>query len=362
MLCVLLTGCNDGEPTPKLSFHNDTEVRKINNLFAISTKATELWPGYTLPLTHPLILVFLDDNGNENIGYLMNVTQPLANSVEVDGSQINDLKVYRNDEVVAKLHERFGPQLPPFAFDVELEGSKYFMVKQLETPPNAYIAYKNQGDNDFGLLVTHELFHLFQINTPWNLADFKQDYLNYPQTAEIIALSLLLSEQMKQAYQTANADLFLERYVSIRQRQLEIDPSPTQLVRSQALFTESVEGAARYVEHFGALATTFPTIGADPTHTFQSQLDTVAVSVNLARQILVQRIPYHVGAVVIHLLRTKNVDMATALKNGKTPYDQARLYLNKDDNHYNQVLTELQASVDWQKYLNRAAALEALLN
>jgi len=359
---MLLSGCNDREPAPQRAFNNETEIRKINHLFAIGNEASVLWPGYDLPLTHPLLLVFSDESGNENIGYLLNVTQPPAGSIEMDRSQVNDLVVYRNDGLVEMLKEKFGTQLPPFAFDVELEGLKYFMVKQLKTAPSPYIAYKNQSDNDFGLLVTHELFHLFQINTPWNLSAFKQDYMAYPQTQEMIALSLLLSDQMRLAYGSTDTDLFLQRYVSIRQRQLQIDPSPQQLVRFQALYTESVEGSARYVEHFGALATTFPTIGNDPTHTFQAQLDTVAVSVNLARHILVQRIPYHVGAIVIHLLRTKNVDMATALRNGETPYSQARTYLNRTDDHYSQVLTALQQSVDWQKYMSRAAELEALLN
>ncbi|MFZ5973310.1 MAG: hypothetical protein ACOYXA_17130 [Bacteroidota bacterium] len=54
--------------------------------------------------------------------------------------------------------------------------------------------------------------------------------------------------------------------------------------------------------------------------------------------------------------------MATALRNGEKPYSQAHTYLNRTDDHYSPVLTALQQSVDWQKYMSRAAELEALLN
>lgn len=82
----------------------------------------------------------------------------------------------------------------------------------------------------------------------------------------------------------------------------------------------------------------------------------------LARQILVQRVPYHIGAMVIKILIDKGIEMATALKIGKTPYEVAKNHLGKSDEEYVQILEQLKLSVDWNSYQNRAIELSQILN
>ena len=359
-LCAL-PSCQDEELVAGKAFNNDREIDKINKLTAIAKEAEALWPGYTVPQTHPLLLIFQDEDGEGTIGYLLNITEVPEGSEKMDSAPVRGITVYRNDLLAQEARTHFGGSLPPFAFDLELKGIIFFMVSEIIPPPSPYFAFKAVGGNDLALLVTHELFHQFQFDKPWTLNGFRQDFLGYPQTADMIALSLLLSDQLSGAYQGGSPESFLEKYVAIRQRQMAIDPSTQKLVRHQALFTESIEGSARYVEHFSALATSYPTISNDPTHGYQAQLDTVKYSATLARHILVQRIPYHVGAAIIHLLDGLNVDVVGNLPRGETPYSLARTYLKKDDAYFDGVLAALLASVNWSSYQARAQELEALL-
>lgn len=360
-LTCVLTSCKDKEPLG-MRFNNATEKKVINKVIQLSDVAAALWPGYNLPKTHPLFLVFPNESGEDTYGYIMNVDVPPMGSRLVSEELILNTTIYRNDELVEIAKNRFSGKIPLFSFDFEVEGISFFLTKHLMTTSNAYLNFKNADDNNLALLITHELFHRYQFEVDqWNLNLFRQDYNGYPQTKEIISLSLLLSDIASEAYSGVNKLQFLEQYVSIRKKQIELDPSAKQLVLFQTTYTESVEGSARYIEHFGALTSIYPRINSDPTHSFGAQLDTVSTEL-LARQILVQRIPYHTGAIVIKLLLESNVNVALGLKEGKTPYEMTMKFLGKTDSDYNTTLSQLQKAVNWPSYQRRAEFLESILD
>jgi hypothetical protein len=347
----------------KIEFNNQLEVKVIGKFFTLAEEASKLWPGYITPKTKPILAIFSDESGDETIGYILNIKdEPPEGSVQVNTENLGGELIYRNDDLVTKARIDFGGDIPPFAFSFMVGQTEYFLVNNKISIDNPYLNYKSVDDNNLALLLVHELFHQYQLfEDNWDLSNNYQDYYKYPQTKEIIALSLLLFDLGKDAYSNGDHNTFLQNYVSIRKEQIELDPSEDHLITSQGTTTESLEGAARYVEHFGALNTIYPTINNDPTHSFKAQLDTVSTE-PLARQILVQRLPYHVGALVIKILMDKGIDVPSALRVGQTPYELAKMELGKTDEEYNQILDQLKLSVDWTSYQNRAIELSNILN
>lgn len=360
-IVIFLAGCGSDDSQEIVRFNSELEKEVITKLDHISDEAENIWPGYGLPHILPIYIVFNDPIIGQQVGYILN---PPANipdgSLLVDGT-FNNLPVYRNDILVDKMKE-LGIDNRLFSFDLLVEGVTYFYANHGFQPKNAYLDFKDFDNNNVALFTVHEMFHLLQLEyEKWDISEWKQDFFGYPLTEEIIALNLLLSDISTNAYMDKNGD-FLEVYVAIRQRQMEIDPSSQSLVQSFTLITEMIEGSARYVEHFAALNSVYPTINIDPTHSFKAQLDTVAHDALLARQILVQRIPYHVGAIVIKRLADEGVEVHTAFKTGITPYILSRNLTAKASEDYTAILEQLKTKVDWLAYENRASELFDLLN
>jgi len=362
---IFALSCSSGDDVGEvgIDFNNELEIKVIRKLLLLQEASSKLWPGYVTPKTKPIFLVFLDETGEETVGYLLNINDsPPVGSTKVNTERLNGEVIYRNDDLVKKAKDDFGGTIPPFAFNFNVDQTGFFLAKNNISITNPYFGFKSFDDNNVALLIVHELFHEFQLfDENWDLSEIHQDYYGYPQTKEMIALSLLLFDLGKEAYNSGDPDNFLQNYVSVRKKQIELDPSEDQLVRFQGIAGEALEGAARYVEHFGALNTIYPTINSDPTHSFKAQLDTVSTE-PLARQILVQRLPYHVGAIVIKILMDKGVDVPAALKMGKTPFELAEMELGKSDEAYGQILEQLKLSVDWNSYENRAMELSQVLN
>jgi len=342
------------------TFTNRREPKAINKIYAIADEAERLWPGYSLLKTEPLILLFND--GGTTRAYLLNATGSLpAGSIHVNSSAVAGKIIYRCDPLVEEIESANDGFIALFG-QVTLGGQRYYFASDAYRSGNPYFSFANRDDNFFPLLAVHEMFHYYQFDyASWDLSAWRQDYFGFPQTKEIIELSLLLFDTMMDAYNGEQSVAFLEKYVSIRAMQMQVDPSAEQLIQHQAVVTDAVEGSARYVEQFSALRTVYPNINHDPTHTMKAQLDTVTNAI-LARQILVQRVPYHVGAIAIKILIDSGVNVQEALRQGETPYSLARAYLGKTDDYYDQVLFDLIAGVDWPAYQARAAVLEGILN
>lgn len=359
VVLLLVQACSP-ESLDGTTFTNQREPKSINKIYAIADEAEILWPGYTLLKTQPVILLFTDAGTTR--AYLLNANSGLpAGSIHVNSSAVSGKHVYRCDPIIKEIETANG-SIVPLLGQVLFDGHTYNFFSDAYRYDNPYLRYANQDDNFLPLLAVHELFHDYQVNVDnWNLSALKQDYPGFPQTKAVIELSLLLFDTMIDAYDGDEPDKYLEKYVSIRSAQLGVDPSAEHLIQYQALVVEAVEGSARYIEQFGALNSIYPTINEDPTHTMKAQLDTVSTAA-LARQILVQRVPYHVGAIVIKLLIDKGVNVQAALKNGETPYSLARATLGKSDIYYEQVLVDLRLSVNWPAYQARAMVLEDILN
>ena len=359
LLLLLDSGCNGSDDLGK-TFNNQTEQEVLSKVFSIRQSAALFWPGYDLLNQNPIIVIFPDSNGEDQFAYILNVDNPPPGSVLIK----NELgsSIYRNDDLFLALKDSFNNGIPLFVFDFEWHGKSYFVAKHLIDPSNPYIAYKFHDNNGVPLLLAHELFHKFQFAN-WTMPMFNNDYLGFPQTKEIIELSLLLFKLGSEAYHLTpqGQRKFLEQYVGIRAKQIELDPS-SNLVELMAMSTERIEGSARYVEHFAALNEIYQKVSDDPTHTFQSQIDTVSQNESLARQILVQRVPYHVGAIVIKILIDNGYDVFPALQSGQTPYSMARSFLNGSDENYANALEEAKLMADWIFYQTRASQLEQLLN
>lgn len=359
LLLLLDSGCTVSDDLG-MTFNNQTEQDVLSKVLSIRQSATLLWPGYDLLNQNPIVVIFPDLNGEDQFAYILNVDDPPPGSVLIK----NELgpSIYRNDDLFLALKDSFNNGIPLFVFDFVWHDKSYFVAKHLVDSNNPYIAYKFHDNNGVSLLLAHELFHKYQFAN-WSMPMFNNDYFGFPQTKEIIELSLLLFKLGSDAYHLTpqGQRKFLEQYIGIRAKQIELDPS-LDLVALMATSTERVEGSARYVEHFAALNTIYPKISDDPTHSFQSQIDTVTQNENLARQILVQRVPYHVGAIVIKILNDNGYDVFTAMKSGQTPYSMARSFINGSDDNYTKALEEAKLMADWAFYQTRASQLEQLLN
>lgn len=358
---VFVVGCSADDDQDVIRFNSELEKDVITKLDLIADEAERIWPGYRLPHVLPIYVVFNDPVIGKDVGYILNPPAKIPDgSLEVDGT-FNNLPIYRNDVLVDKVKE-LGLDSRLFSFDLLVDGVSYFYANQSFQPKNAYLNFKDFDNNNVALFTVHEMFHSFQLEEEnWDVSKWNQDFFGYPLTEEIIALNLLLFDISAHAYTDAN-EQFLEEYISIRQRQMEIDPSSQSLVQNFTLITEMIEGSARYVEHFAALNSIYPTINNDPTHSFKAQLDTVATDALLARQILVQRVPYHAGAIVIKKLVDAGIEVRPAFKEGITPYTLSRNLTAKTNADYAAILQQLKSNVDWSAYEDRASELFNLLN
>lgn len=334
------------------------EIKTFEKLNVMADAAPELWTGFDYLKTYPIYLII--SNANQQKGYLLNPANIPTGSIAPESSF--GLNLYRNDAFLETANAILAEFDTFIDFYFEIEGNDYFLIKYTESD-NFYFKYKNQDDNYIPLVITHELFHIFQIDQ-WMLVPGKiQDFNNYPITPVLIALQLLMFDLMEEVYQLENnvdLETYLKFYVSIRAEEIKLDTSSNQLVTNMALAQEWREGTARYIEHFSAFNSIFPAINTDPTHGWGAQLDMVSDETSV-RQVLAFRIWYHTGAAVTHILQKLGLNIETGFAQGLTPYVIAKDFLALTDNELNEYLEMAKTKVTWADYVKRAEEIFSLL-
>jgi hypothetical protein len=358
---IVLMACNDDRERTSYASVTAQEKTVFEKLALISPEANNIWSDYHSLTQQPAYLIFTDLSGKGIKGYVLNAPKSFTNNMlPVDPEEAFGLSLFQSNDFLTAAETSIG-EGGIYTIDLDLNGTTFFAMKDFYIE-NFYNNYKDQDNNFTPLVMTHEMFHMYQFDN-WDLPDdWVQDFYGYPTDKEQIALHLLLFELMKRSYFIDN-ELdkieYLKYYVSLRTEMITKDTSTAKLVKSMGTNQELIEGTARYVEHFAALHSIYPSINQDPTHGWEGYLNDVADNTSL-RVALAVRIWYHVGAAATNLLKEAGVDIENAYKTGKTPFEVASDYLKLSNEDLTEYLQSAKDKVDYPAYLADAESLSKL--
>jgi len=352
----LIISC-ETEKQEEIGFDSIYEEKIFKKISDLNTVNDQYWSGYNSISELPLIIQFFTDVDDFNSTYIVNDPPSLPDgSVKLNVSTFG-LNIYRNNAITDEIANMVEP-LRSFA-SIELQGNQYFLMRQRD-PRSTYDEFKNVDDNWIPTILNHELFHYFQFDIQqWGWSG--QEYIEAEFTPELISHLLLLSEISVQAYSAPDSEYlnYLKLYCAIMQTLMEIDSNG--FIRNSAQYSERIEGSARYVEHFTANATIYPTINFDPTHSWNEQLKSTSDG-DIVNYIFQTRIWYHTGAIATHLLRSKGIDVENEYRAGKTPFQLTESLLNLTNQETVDALTEAKNSVNWYNIQQDAQSYFDLIN
>jgi hypothetical protein len=363
ILFLLFTGCNE----QNLTQLPGEEERDVFKKMALAMEAIpKYWQGYDIKST-PLYITFKANGSLPARGYLLNVpdgiTLPEGTSA-LDGYEKFGLNLYRNDQLLQSTAELVdvggGLKFPAYIYS----NTTFIAFEHTDTPGAiAYLNFKTQNNNWIPLFSIHELFHVYQIKQNWNKQGQKFDVAGYPFNRNLLTFYLYLWELATEAYSLKDIkaqDDFLKHYVVIKTAMKDLDITEEQLVTSMGDYQELLEGTARYIEHFVAAETYFPTINEDPTHGWSATLN-ANPSKNTIRNAFSHRMGYHVGAIVTKILLARDPSVIDRYRNGETPYQVAQDYLRLNESQLQSIMSELVLRTEWLEHSLRADALMTIL-
>ena len=198
------------------------------------------------------------------------------------------------------------------------------------------------------------MFHVYQNN--WtSVTGALQDEANYPINKDLLALQLLTSEISKKMPNETDADQiqkYLEMYVAIRTKEMEIDPSSQLLVKNMANSQEHTEGTAKYVEAIVSLNTI-----SGFTIDFGGQESSTIQSNSSVREHFAFGIWYDTGAAVTYMLEKKGLDFEADAEDGMTLYDIAKSTVNLTQAQLDTKLQDAKNEFDWSAIETEAQRL-----
>jgi hypothetical protein len=353
-------GCSDKED--KLVIEDEKDRKILEKLGAVHASTETYWPGYSIKNLPQFISI--PDASRTTHGYFIYPGQPLPDgAASMDNYQTFGLRLARADDYAdspTTLTDTGGGLLFPA---LAINGVTYIAFAHADPAGTSpYFDYGQQDLNWLPNFTSHELFHRYQYMT-WSSLNRKFDLANYPLSRDMIAWHLLLWDLAVDAYSlTSPADqaTFLEQYVAIHLKMQSLDNSTELLISTMLEPLERIEGSARYVEHFMGIDTFFPNVGEDPTHGW-SEFLTGTMTAELIRSTYGQRMAYHVGAIVTHLLKINGVNVAENYKS-TTPFVLARTLVNLSTTESDNIIAGLEASPEWAGYLTKADEYYDILN
>ncbi|MDX2070058.1 MAG: hypothetical protein SFV55_16645 [Haliscomenobacter sp.] len=314
-----------------------------------------IWKGYAYH-TYRQHLVHFTEKGPDR-AFVINPPTPPKGAIRLDAQEGKGLVVYRYDLRMKEAYDLvFGPEgNGTFEFTFDIEGTNYYLQAYSDD------LAEESGDTSRAVsFSTHELFHRYQDN--WEeVPGSKQDFDNFPLTVELLELQILCQEIMKElpSYPTEISALkkILRQYVAIRSKEMELDPTPDQLIRNHELYQEQMEGSPKYIETMGNLQ--FFTQSTVPVHfsysIFEFSIETKAE----VRGMMGQSVYYGTGSGAIYILDRLGVNIE-AMEQGKTPYDLANAYLNMSKWEQDQALREAKTIKNWPEIQAKAREWMAL--
>lgn len=371
LICVLLIifSCSKDEehkiqgivPGDTLTF------RKVHDMIE---QAEIIWPGYDYLSTTGSYIILTDENGSNPRGYFLNPSVEIAEqSNKLSVSESSGLDLYRNDKY---LKQAFSDTVLSKTglyslFSLVIKEKSYFVIKSI---PNAYLdfyhSYKNVNKNWLPLVITHEMFHKYQFGQWETPGDAIQDFFDYPLTEDVILYELAMIDLMAEAHhitgETAAREL-LPKFIALYEKMIAVDPTEQMLVKRMGSFQMYAEGSARYVEHFSAKNSIYPTINEDPTHGWRKFIYEMNESTDVLdiRRAFAFRIWYHSGAGLIHTLKEAGVSVEPRLAAGITPYQLALEEVDLSAEQKEAILEEMMSASGWNTYVEKASYLHGLL-
>lgn len=360
ILILSIAACSDEEKPVSLPAEDFAILKKLAE---VCEQAEIIWPGYAFCRSNPAYIILNDGGLSNPRGYLMNPPQLPKGTSKIDGLGSIELELYRNDNFLLSANELLG-DFGNFNFDqFKINGGTYFLIRQKALDKfSFYDEFKNVDNNWLPLVLVHEGFHVYQVSSWTYPQDVSQDFQNYPITKDILTYELALADLMQQAFTITKpdeAELALEKYVALYDHIISIDPTEGKVSRRMGRFQQWLEGSARYIEHFAAHGSIYPTINNDPTHGWGDYIDQLN-SRELIRHIFAVRLWYHIGAAAIHLLKTMGVPVEVNLMQGKTPFDLAVKQLNLSANEKESLIEEMKNQSAWSSYESKATYLFGL--
>ncbi|HOY18589.1 MAG TPA: hypothetical protein PLC89_14885 [Haliscomenobacter sp.] len=336
------------KPVDELLF---SHIKGLGDIYA----RDEIWKGYAYNSYHQYLVHFTEKGPDR--AFVINPPTPPKGAIRLDANEGKGLVIYRYDLRMKEAYDLvFGPDgNGTFEFTFDIAGNNYYL--------QAYSDDLAEGSGDTSRAVsfsTHELFHRYQDN--WeNVPDSKQDFDNFPLTVELLELQILCQEIMKElpSYPSEISALkkILRQYVAIRSKEMELDPTPDQLIRNHELYQEQMEGSPKYIETMGNLQ--FFTQSTVPVHfsysIFEFSIETKAE----VRGMMGQSVYYGTGPSAIYILDRLGVNIE-AMEQGKTPYDLAKAYLNMSKSERDQALREAKMIKNWSEIQAKAREWMAL--
>ena len=342
-ILILVSCSSDEETTPVVEKEELTfdELEFLRKLATVDKEMDQFWHNFHSLRESPIFIITEPDNGifiNPP-----NSELPMSRSIHHElGEGLENLNAYRNDEVRDFALE--APKLFALFGFFEYNDFQLFVYNESQLIEDSgwfYFDYKNRNRNFHTSVFFHELFHFHTLTQ--NGDQFVGDnrifaVADYPINEESLPLLLLLFDVMIDAYHVediSEKQKTLEYYVSIQDQLNRLDTTENNLVRHHGFYQEKIEGIARYIEVFSTLETLDNNTIDDPTHGYGEFAENITEHSQI-RATYANRIFYHSGAGVIHLLKElgfSNLEQQLFIPE-KTPFDLASSFLNLSDPDY----------------------------
>jgi hypothetical protein len=336
------------KPVDELLF---SQIKGLGDIYA----KNEIWKGYPYN-SYQQYLVHFTEKGPDR-AFVINPPTPPKGAIRLDAQEGKGLAIYRYDLRIKEAYDLiFGPEgNGTFEFTFDIEGNNYYLQAYSDD------LAEDSGDTSRAVsFSTHELFHRYQ-DTWESVPGSNQDFDNFPLTVELLELQILCQEIMKElpSYPSEISALkkILRQYVAIRSKEMELDPTPDQLIRNHELYQEQMEGSPKFIETMGNMQ--FFTKSTNPVHfsysIFEFSIETKAE----VRSMMGQSVYYGTGPGTIYILDRLGVNIE-AMEQGKTPYDLAKAYLNMNKWEQDQALREAKMIKNWPEIQAKAREWMAL--
>jgi hypothetical protein len=369
--CLLLVAfsCSESERPDTILASDVLTFQKISDMIG---QAELIWPGYNYLSTRGSYVILTEDDGSEPRGYFLNPSAEVANeSTKITAAESAGLNLYRNDSYLKQsFSDAVLGETGLFKFySLVIKGQSYFVIRSIpDDRISFYDAYKNADNNWLPLVMIHEVFHMYQIDEWTEPSDAVQDFFGYPLTEELILYELAIIDLMTEAHQITGetaAHSLLQKFIALYEKMISVDPTEEMIVRKMGSYQMFIEGSARYVEHYSAKNSIYPTINEDPTHGWRKfiyEMDESTVDLNLnIRRAFAFRIWYHTGSGVINLLKEAGVSIEDRMAAGVTPYELALEEVELTTEQKEAIVAEMVSAPGWSAYVQKANYLHGLL-
>jgi hypothetical protein len=333
------------QTTPTIEAIDQKFFKELKQAGDVYSK-NEVWDGYYFA-TKSMYLIFADESNKFQRGYIINPATTISGATKLEGAKTEGLNIYRYDKMMneAKTVLEKGNQV--FEFNFKIDGKDYYLQKYNEQDVNSL---RHQSLS----YATHEVFHVFQIEK-WKQQHGIQDEKNFPLNQESISLQLLEIKIADKFPKETNKDQirkYLEMFVAVRSKEIEIDKSSKKLVKNMANYQELSEGTARYVEYM-----TNKEIFSDFDPTFHNESSSNIQRKEEFRTAFAFAIWYGTGAALAYMIDQLSDNLEKDCIKEITLYDQAVKIVNLTDAQKESRLKEAKTEFKWEELQKEAKRL-----